>query len=360
MHPKVGIIMRTKDRPLLLRRALESVLAQSFADWALVIVNDGGESAPIDELVATFQTSACGRITVRHNPVCIGMEAASNLGISGLKCEYLAIHDDDDTWAPDFLKVAVREIERVQAELPSVKAVVSMAHAVFEHIDPVTQEVHLDRMEPYRPSMNQGLVALDALLAANQFAPIQMLFRADAAHEVGLFREDLPVLGDWDFNIRFMLRYDIHIIPEVLAYYHHRLDEQGIYGNSIVAARSRHQTYSQMLRNEWLRRDLVGDTPHGELAYSERFGEIQTMRSTLQEVLVKLESLREEVATVHSSLNRAQLRSDRRMRDGVRRVARWLNAEQPLESAVSAYRFWSRHGSAATVARIRERMSKRA
>ena len=49
-HGKVAIITRTKNRCLLLRRAIESVLAQSFADWTHVIVNDGGNRYEVDLL----------------------------------------------------------------------------------------------------------------------------------------------------------------------------------------------------------------------------------------------------------------------------------------------------------------------
>ena len=48
----VAIITRTKDRPLLLRRAVESVLGQTHADWVHVIVNDGGDPAAVEQVVA--------------------------------------------------------------------------------------------------------------------------------------------------------------------------------------------------------------------------------------------------------------------------------------------------------------------
>ena len=44
----VGIITRTKDRPVLLKRALESVVNQSYEDWHLVIVNDGGDPVVVE------------------------------------------------------------------------------------------------------------------------------------------------------------------------------------------------------------------------------------------------------------------------------------------------------------------------
>ena len=74
----VGIIMRTKNRPLLLERALNDVLRQVFTDWTMVIVNDGGDPAPVDDLVRRYAEAFRGRVAVVHNRTSVGMEAASN------------------------------------------------------------------------------------------------------------------------------------------------------------------------------------------------------------------------------------------------------------------------------------------
>jgi GT2 family glycosyltransferase len=254
MEASVGIITRTKDRPVLLTRAIESVVNQSYNDWRMVIVNDGGDPADVDRLVKHYASLSRGRISVIHNPESLGMEAASNKGVDTVQTQYLAIHDDDDTWAPEFLTVAVAELEEIRKALPTVAGVVTLANAVFERIE--GNVVHTDWTEPYRTSDKRGIVSLDGILTENQFAPIQFLFRYDAAREVGFFRPELPVLGDWDFNVRFMCRYDIFIIPQFLAFYHHRVADQTVYGNTIIADRSRHDLYATVLKNEWLRRDI--------------------------------------------------------------------------------------------------------
>lgn len=254
MDATVGIITRTKDRPVLLKRALESVTNQSYEDWHLVIVNDGGDPVAVDRLVDCYASQLRDQVSVIHNPSSLGMEAASNKGIRSIRTCYLAIHDDDDSWAPDFLTISVAEIEQIRKKFPNVAGVVALANAVFERVDGCV--VHIDRTEPYRTSEKRGLVSLDELLTENQFAPIQFLFSYDAAQTIDFFRADLPVLGDWDFNIRFMCQYDVYIIPQFLTFYHHRISDQTVYGNSIIADRTQHDLYAAMLKNEWLRRDI--------------------------------------------------------------------------------------------------------
>jgi hypothetical protein len=76
--------------------------------------------------------------------------------------------------------------------------------------------------------------------------------------EVGAFREDLPVLGDWDFNVRFLKAYEIGVIPRILAYYHDRDQGEAVaYHSSVSAKADLHLFYDNMLRNEWLREDIA-------------------------------------------------------------------------------------------------------
>ena len=88
----------------MLRRCMASVLGQSFADWLHVIVNDGGNPYVVDLLVAEHATRYQGRVHVIHQPVGVGMQNASNLGIREAAGDYLVIHDDDDSWQPEFLR----------------------------------------------------------------------------------------------------------------------------------------------------------------------------------------------------------------------------------------------------------------
>ncbi|MDQ0620072.1 glycosyltransferase family 2 protein [Arthrobacter globiformis] len=51
---RVAIVMRTRNRSLLLDRAIRDVLAQSFTDWLLVLVNDGGRTSEVDPVVEKY------------------------------------------------------------------------------------------------------------------------------------------------------------------------------------------------------------------------------------------------------------------------------------------------------------------
>lgn len=251
IQPAVAIITRTKNRTLLLRRAIESVLGQTFQNWVMVIVNDGGIKAPVDELVETYKHQFEGRSYVIHNETSLGMEAASNIGLKGSESRYVVIHDDDDSWHPSFLERCVGCLD--SNAYPSVAGVATHCFRVLERIS--DGRVIVETQEPFNTWCRT--ITIYRMAAKNIFPPICFLYERRVLDQIGYYREDLPVLGDWEFNLRFLARYDITLIPQVLAYYHHRLsDRDGAYSNSVIGDDGKHQFYDCMLRNELLRKDL--------------------------------------------------------------------------------------------------------
>lgn len=63
---KVSIVVRTKNRLSFLKRALADVAAQTFSDWDLLIINDAGDKAALDELYAGLDATLRAKITVWH------------------------------------------------------------------------------------------------------------------------------------------------------------------------------------------------------------------------------------------------------------------------------------------------------
>jgi glycosyltransferase involved in cell wall biosynthesis len=248
---RVGIIMRTRDRPTLLARALESVAEQSFHDWHLVVVNHGGEQTSVDAAVDAIATTAKGKLEVVHLDAAGGMERASNAGLARLDTEFVAVHDDDDTWLPTFL-------------VRTVAFLGDPAHCRYGGV--VTHGVkRWERMSGAQITqvLDEPLDGVDAFVDAqrlfgwNRFLPINFLVRSAVFDVVGPFNEDLPVIGDWDFHLRVAAVTDIGFIPEPLARYH--LRREGDHPNTITAAEGRHLDMDARLRAAVLRRYLDVD-----------------------------------------------------------------------------------------------------
>lgn len=248
----VAVVTRTKNRPLLLRRAAESVARQSWKNLQWVVVNDGGESAPVRRIIEASGIDPT-RITMIDNATSVGMEAASNMGVRAVDTEFVVIHDDDDRWEPDFLRESIKFLQTPRAAAADFEGVLSRAWRVSEQID--GDQVIIHHREPYMPWVSE--VSLSQMAVGNFFAPISFLYRRWVFDDVGGYDERLPVLGDWRFNLDFLMRANIGFLDSYLSHYHHRdmgdSTREGVYANSITGARSLHSQYFSVVTNRIVR-----------------------------------------------------------------------------------------------------------
>ena len=195
----VSSVMRTKDRPVLLPRGINSVVSQSFTDWRLYIVNDGGDPSTVEAILDQHRDKFGDRITIIHNQMSSGMEAASNCALRMAQGQYYIIHDDDDSWHPDFLARTVTYLS--DPSNAGFIGVVTNCDAVIERIE--GNVVVQDSVEPW--SDYQLPIDLAQMIVKNRFPPISFLVRRSILLQIGIYNEALPVSGDWEFNIRALM-----------------------------------------------------------------------------------------------------------------------------------------------------------
>ncbi len=114
--PKVSVVISTYERPKKLDRALESVYAQTFDDFEVVIVDDctpdqDAMHKVLDKWEAKFSSRGVDmwayRLEINSGYQCF----PKNRGIERARGDYIAYLDDDNTWRPDHLQVCVDAIE---------------------------------------------------------------------------------------------------------------------------------------------------------------------------------------------------------------------------------------------------------
>lgn len=245
---KVAVITRTKDRPVFLKRAIDSVSSQTFNDYIHVIVNDGGDKNAIEALISTLpeetksKTRLFNRLTSSNAP-----DTIFNESIDKISSKYFAIHDDDDTWHSEFLERTVEHMEKDQ----DLGAVVARTDKVIETIQ--NDVIRLKRQSRWMPHVK--VINLYRQCIDNQFTPISTLFRRSAYEAVGKFDSSLPVVGDWEFGIRLLMEYDADFIDPgfSLAHYHHRVSGQGKNSSN----HEMHRYYTNKVMNTYLRQELA-------------------------------------------------------------------------------------------------------
>jgi glycosyltransferase involved in cell wall biosynthesis len=244
----VDIVMRTKDRPALLGRALASVLSQQHTNWHLYLVNDGGEAARVDAVLATFGADLAGRLTVIHNPVSLGMSAAANLGLSRGTSPFIAVHDDDDSWDASYLAVATSFL--LAPRHRRFGAVLTKWIRVSETFDGSTVGIVSADVEGYD---GEALDMLD-VIRRPMIPPIALVWRRNVVASAGFLNEHLPIYDDWDLILRGLQLADIALIAEPLANYHIRVSpDAGDYTNTVTEGQARYDQYGKLYRNSLLR-----------------------------------------------------------------------------------------------------------
>lgn len=290
-RPAVAIVTRTLDRPWFLKRALESVSRQTFDDYVQVVVNDGGDISLAEHIIAETNC-AHHKIILVDNVVNRGMEAASNIAIQAVDSDYIVIHDDDDSWEPTFLEKTVAFLETANPQIYG--GVITQTNYVSEEVTPAGLKIHSS--SPYQGWIKN--VHIMEMAIQNFFPPISFLFRRDLYDKIGGFNQNYPVLGDWDFNLRFLIESDIGMIHEPLANYHHRdRGDTSLFGNSVISGRDQHIEYSSVVRNRFARNLLHAD--HPALAVLVGIGlHFDDNRREVREVLSRVNRIAEDTVKI--------------------------------------------------------------
>lgn len=272
----VTVVMRTYERPVMLSRAIASVQRQTMSDWSLIIVNNGGRVETVEQVVSVARIAhPDSDITVRHLPDRVGMEEASNTALLNSESEFFAIHDDDDTWKPNFLE---RTVDTLRDDDDAVAVVTGVTR-----IHELAKGPYLRPQRAERFHLDEERLTFDGMVGNNTFPPIAALFRRSLIDRVGPFDASLPVLGDWEFNLRALWAGSFLYLPDRLANYHTRTpDSDRAAGNSITVGLDLHRRTKQLLHDRWDGETLPDGRNKGEVARAahDRFEKEERARET--------------------------------------------------------------------------------
>jgi len=114
MTPQISIILPAKDSGSCIRRSIESVLAQTFTDWELLVINDGSTDDTCEIVTSLAQTDP--RIKLMDSTG-RGVSSARNLGLDSASGKYITFMDSDDRIDPEYLTRLIDLIVKEQADI---------------------------------------------------------------------------------------------------------------------------------------------------------------------------------------------------------------------------------------------------
>ncbi len=207
--PMVSVIVPTYNRPDRLQVALSSIVAQTYQDFEIIVVNDG--TIDVSDVIAPLNRD--GRITTIWHDRNRGLAAARNTGLRGARGTYIAYLDDDDTYLPDHLETLVTALRNGEHKVAYTDA--WRIHEVRQG----GEYVVTGRDVPYSHDFN----CIDLLLC-NYFPVLCVMHEKACLEQVGVFDESLFAHEDWDLWIRMATLYPFFHIKKTTAAFTWRRD----------------------------------------------------------------------------------------------------------------------------------------
>lgn len=204
VNPAVSVVIPTYNAPHFLIEAVKSVLAQSYGDYELIIIDDGSGPETREALEPCMDRI---RYIYQENA---GIAQARNRGIKESRGKYIAFLDHDDLWLPGKLE---KQVARAR-ECPDAGVV----YCDFENfLDSKDDKRELG--DPFRKRSKPEGNVLAALFEKNFINTLVLLIRRDCFDKVGGFDSRFRLIIEYDMALRLAGEYDFVRVPEVLARY---------------------------------------------------------------------------------------------------------------------------------------------
>lgn len=191
--PKVSCIITTFNRASYLNQAIESIMAQNFKSFELIVVDDGS-------------TDHTGSMLEGHKKAIHyifqpnrGASAARNRGLEMAKGEYIAYLDSDDLWDPHKLSLQTRFLDRNPDYPLCYTEEIWYRNGI--RVNP------RDRHRKYSGHIFQKCLPLCII------SPSSAMIRRKTLVDLGGFDEDLPAAEDYDLWLRVTCRYPVYLLP---------------------------------------------------------------------------------------------------------------------------------------------------
>lgn len=227
MNIIISVVITTYKRDnSILKRAIDSALAQTYSNIEIIIINDYYENKNnIEQLLNTYNAP----IRLFHNRENKGACYSRNVGLKNAKGSYVAFLDDDDEWEP----------EKLQEQLSVMTSSdIAMVYCTGLNVYPDGSRKIMSFIKDY-PATCQ----LEYLLGSNYMGGCSFpLIRTDILHKLGGFDELMQSSQDYDLWIRICQSYKIAYLPKPLVLYY-------IMADSITSSsKKRVQGYRYLLK----------------------------------------------------------------------------------------------------------------
>jgi glycosyltransferase involved in cell wall biosynthesis len=277
-RPRVSVILPVYEGERYLGAAIESILAQTFEDFELIVVDDGST----DRSLAIIRSFADRRIRVLENPVNLGLPASLNRALEQCAGTYIARHDADDISEPARLARQVSFLDGA----PEVGLVGTWYTEIDAH----------GRTLVGRQLPCDHLSLRWALQFYSPFVHGSVVFRRTVVETVGPYSEAFPTSQDYEFWLRIASSFRVANLPE-------RLLRLRVHPASLTAKVGSLYAYGHRMRLEEVSKLLDWDRTNSA-ALEQRFAELGALATGYVPWALEIRDSRKSVEDLHRLLRR--------------------------------------------------------
>ena len=209
--PRVSVVLTSDGDPALLTRALDSVLAQEYTDWEVVVVQYEGLN--LESFVKSRYAASKVRFSFGH----MRLPVARVCGMDLARGEVIAHLDSQAYYRPNHLACAIESLDSGNSPIVIVDGV--------DCVDAITKMSYGPHRQMRR--MISGIRNSAAVLERMAIAPITnlscIIHYRSILDTAGSLSIDQPIAGDWDFVLRSVLRYGITVNSNTTVELHYEI-----------------------------------------------------------------------------------------------------------------------------------------
>lgn len=206
--PKVTVAMSSYNHEKYVGATIESVLSQSRCDYEFSIVDDGSSDNTVKEIQRFKDSRILFTPLVKNKGACVALRKAIENGTG----EYVSIINSDDCFLPGKLK---RQADFLDSN-PDVQAVFAYPEFVDDKGNLLNQTGHFCGSVFFQPNRSRYEWLKFFFLNSNALCHPTVMIRRQCYETLGYYDPRLRQLPDFEFWIRLLFKYNIHILPEKL------------------------------------------------------------------------------------------------------------------------------------------------
>lgn len=202
--PKISVVIITYNRVDLLPKAIASVMAQSFRDFEIIIIDDSSQDGT--EAYARGLAMKEKRVKYFRNEFNLGISKSRNRGVAFARGEYIAMLDSDDYWLD---KNKLKKQSAYLDKYPDVGLIGTAIRCENEKGVALKEDVYAVRNKAIR----------ERLLLKNQFAQSSVMYRKQAYVAAGGYDNSLSLCEDYDLWLKIGKDWKLANLSKVMTAY---------------------------------------------------------------------------------------------------------------------------------------------